>query len=426
MATVQLALHEDRVDGRVTMPAIQVGDRPASLPKDTASTGVLELDAALGGLFWGDNVVWELEEGGSSLAPFVTSIMRAREQFSTVLFVKLEDDPEQLRTIYPDVDVLDARVGGAQAIENAGELLIALRERLQRAPRALVVFDSLDALSDRWGHGIAQRFFTRACPLVLGFWSVGYWSLTPGRHSAQLRQAVDAATQCVVVLTAGRLRVAKAEGRPQGVQGSVFHVRTDGRRTELEPAPTAARLGAALRAVRIQRHLSQGELAGLAGVSASAISQAERGRRGLALDTLLELTSQLDMTIDELLRGEIALGYRLARRTRRDDAAARLAPLLDDRRVGLRARLSWLSPGQSVRAPEVHEGVELVAVAAGLVQIVLPTGRPVLRQGEALLVEWSGVTGWCNVGDHDALIFWVLRDELGPLRPPSARARPQA
>ncbi len=396
-------------------------DRPASALTDTASTGVVELDAALGGLFWGDNIVWELEEGGSSLAPFVTALMRAREQFSSVLFVKLEGDPEQLRAIYPDADVLDARPGSS--IENAGELLIAVRERLQRAPRALVVFDSLDALSDRWGHGIAQRFFTRACPLLLGFWSVGYWSLTPGRHSAQLRQAVDAATQCVVVLTAGRLRIAKAEGRPQGVQGSVFHVRTNGRTTELEPAPTAARLGAALRAVRIQRHLSQGELARLAGVSASAISQAERGRRGLALDTLLDLTSRLDMTIDELLRGEIALGYRLARRTRRDDAAARLAPLLDDRRVGLRARLSCLSPGQSVRARDAHEGVELVAVAAGLVQVVLPTGRPVLRQGEALLVEWSGVTGWCNVGDHDALVFWVLRDELGPLRPPAARVR---
>lgn len=397
------------------------------MSKDTASTGVSELDAVLGGLFWGDNVVWELEEGCSSLTPFVDALMRTRAQFSTVLFVKLEGDPEQQRAAYPDVDVLDARVGGAEAIENAGELLIAVRERLRGVPRALVVFDSLDALSDRWGHGIAQRFFTRACPLLLGHWSVGYWSLTPGRHSAQLRQAVDAATQCVLVLTAGRLRIAKAEGRPQGVQGSVFHVRTNGRRgTALEAAPTAARLGAALRAVRIQRHLSQGELARLAGVSASAISQAERGRRGLALDTLLDLTSQLDMTIDELLRGEIALGYRLARRTRRDDAAARLATLLDDRRVGLRARLSCLSPGQSVRAREAHEGVELIVVAAGLVQVVLPTGRPVLRQGEALLVEWSGVTGWSNVGDHDALVFWVLRDELGALRAPSARVRRDA
>ncbi|MCW3006269.1 MAG: hypothetical protein JWP17_895, partial [Solirubrobacterales bacterium] len=81
------------------------------------------------------------------------------------------------------------------------------------------------------------------------------------------------------------------------------------------------------------------------------------------------------------------------------------------------------SPGQSVRAPEVHEGVELVAVAAGLVQVILPTGRPVLRQGEVLLVEWSGVTGWCNVGDCRAAMFWILRDELGTLRPPSARVR---
>ena len=411
------------IPARVATPAGDAAHRPAGSSNATASTGVTELDAALGGLFWGDNVVWELEEGGSSLAPFVAALMRAREQFNRVLFVKLEGDPEQTRALYPDVDLLDAGPDGAHAIANAGELLIAVREYLRRAPRALVVFDSLDALSDRWGHAIAQRFFTRACPLLLGLWSVGYWSLTPARHSAQLRQAVDAATQCVFVLTAGRLRIAKAEGRPQGVQGSVFHVRTDGAGTELEPAPTAARLGAALRAVRIQRHLSQGELARLAGVSPSAISQAERGRRGLSLETLLDLASHLDMTIDELLRGEIALGYRLARRTRRDDAAARLAPLLDDRRVGLRASLSCLAPGQSVRTQEAHEGVELIAVAAGLVQVVLPTGRPVLRQGEALLIEWSGVTGWSNVGDHDALVFWVLRDELGPLRPLASRVR---
>jgi transcriptional regulator with XRE-family HTH domain len=380
---------------------------------DTASTGVAGLDAVLGGLFWGDNVVWEVEEGGS-LDPFVLALLAAREQFSRVLLVKLDGDPAPLATAYPDVEVLDAREGSA--IENAGELLSTVRERAQRGPRALVVFDSLDALSDRWGHEMAQRFFTRACPLLLGLWSVAYWSLTPGRHSSQLRQAVDATTQCVLVLSPDRLRIAKAEGRPQGVQGAVFSVKPDRPVPELEAAPTAARLGAALRAIRIQRHLTQGELARLAGVSASAISQAERGRRGLALHTLLDLTSRLDMTIDELLRGEIALGYRLARRTRGDDAAARVFPLLEDARVGLRAHLACLSPGQSVRATEGHDGVELVAVASGLVQVLLPTGRPVLRHGEVLLVEWSGVTGWRNVGDQDAVIFWILRDELGPLR----------
>ena len=119
------------------------------------------------------------------------------------------------------------------------------------------------------------------------------------------------------------------------------------------------------------------------------------------------------MTIDELLRGEIALGYRLARRPGWGHRAKQLSPLLDDPHVGLRAQLSHLSPGQSVRVGTPHNGVELVAVAGGLVQVILPTGRPVLRQGESLLVERSGVTGWRNVGEDDALIFWILRDDLG-------------
>lgn len=34
-----------------------------------------------------------------------------------------------------------------------------------------------------------------------------------------------------------------------------------------------------------------------------------------------------------------------------------------------------------------------------------------LRGGEALLAEASGVTGWRNLGDREAVVFWVLRDE---------------
>jgi transcriptional regulator with XRE-family HTH domain len=381
---------------------------PASGPRqERASTGIAQLDSAVGGLYWGDNVVWELEEGGS-LEPFRAAVLRGHGQFSMVVLVTLEADPEELRAAHPGADVVDVRPGSS--IADPGALLDVVRERVGRAPRALVIFDSLDAFTDRWGRAATQRFFTRACPLLFDLWAVSYWSLTPSRHSIQLRQAVDASTQCVLVLAGDRLRIAKAEGRPHGVQGGVFALEITALDMHVRPAPTAARLGAALRALRIQRHLSQGELARLAGVSPSAISQAERGRRGLALQTLLDLTSRLGMTIDELLRGEIALGYRLSRRTRRDDAAARLLPLLDDPQVGLRAHLSCLTPGQSVRAPEPHEGVELIAVAAGLVQVVLPTGRPILRQGETLLVEWAGVTGWSNVGDEEAVLFLVLRD----------------
>ena len=381
---------------------------------NTVSTGVPQLDAALGGLYWGDNVVWELDDGGV-LEPFVAGLLRDREQFHRIVFVRFEGDLEGPRAAYSDVEVLDAREGSAVA--DPCSLLTAVREHAQ-VPHSVMIFDSLDHLSARWEDEMAQRFFTHACPMLLDLWAVAYWSLTPSHHSAVLRQAVDATTQCVLVLGRDRLRIAKAEGRPPGVQGSVFHLHPNGSHPELEEAPTAARLGAALRAIRIQRHLSQGELAEMAGVTASAVSQVERGRRGLALDTLLELTSRLNMTLDELLRGEIALGYRLARAPGPEDRVDRLCPLLDDPLVGLRLQLSHLSPGQSARPNSAHDGVELVAVAEGLVQVTLPTGRPVLRQGEALLVEWSGVVAWRNIGKEDALVFWVLRDDPGPSRPP--------
>lgn len=53
----------------------------------------------------------------------------------------------------------------------------------------------------------------------------------------------------------------------------------------------------------------------------------------------------------------------------------------------------------------------MIAVAKGLVQVVLATGRPVLRQGEALLAERSGITSCRNLSDREAMVFWILRDE---------------
>ena len=35
---------------------------------------------------------------------------------------------------------------------------------------------------------------------------------------------------------------------------------------------------------------------------------------------------------------------------------------------------------------------------------------PVLRQGEALLADRSGISGWRNIGQRPAALFWVIRD----------------
>lgn len=376
---------------------------------ETASTGVAELDRTLGGLFWGDNVVWEIEEG-SSVEPFYRSIAaRAAEDYEYAAYVTVTREPGAVREAHPELDVVDARPGTRLA--QPASLLGEIQKLCTDVERDLLLFDPLEAMGAEWGSDIALRFFTRGCPMLLELGAIAYWSFSPGEIGQTARREIEEVTQCVIAVGDGRLRVAKAEGRPFGVQGSVFRYRAEDGVPELSPAPTAARLGSALRAIRLQRHLSQSELARLAGVSPSAVSQAERGQRGLSLKTLLDLTARLGITLDELLRGEVAPGYRLARRhDPRRAADAKPLPLLDDPETGLRAYLLRLAPKASSELGFAHKGVEMITVGAGLVQVVLPTGRPVLRQGEALIAERSGISSCRNIGDREALVFWVLRD----------------
>jgi transcriptional regulator with XRE-family HTH domain len=381
---------------------------PDSQHYPVASTGVTDLDRALHGLYWGDNVVFE-PDSTDSAQPFFAAVAEHTGVYDHAAYVTLTLDPEKIHRDYPSLGVIDARP--ETPLAEAGALLNEVRRRSKPQARTLLLFDPLDDMAARWGTDMARRFFTRCCPLLLEVGAIAYWSLSQGERFEPLRRDVEDVTQCVLVVRDGRLRIAKAEGRPVGVQGSVYHYRLADGRPELTQAPAAARLGGALRAVRMQRQLSQAQLAQLADVSASAISQAERGQRGLSLETLLTLTANLNITVDELLRGHVSPGYRLGRR---DDPAATPTgtpiPLLDDPEAGLRAYLVRLAPGATATPNIDHKGTELVAVVGGLVQVQLTSGRPVLRQGEALLADRSSIRGWRNIAQRPAALFWVIRD----------------
>ena len=374
-----------------------------------ASTGVPPLDAALDGLYWGDNVVWETE-GADAVAPFFGALSDQRDAYDLAAYVTLDRAPEEVRDAYPGFEVIDARVTGP--LGRPASLLQAIYDRCDRVARSLLLFDPLDSMAARWGTDTARAFFVRCCPHLLEVGAIAYWSVGHGTALAQLRRQISEVTQCVFSLSDDRLRIAKAEARGPGVEGSVFRNRVENGRPVLEAAPAAARLGTALRAVRMQRQLSQSDLARLLGISPSAVSQAERGRRGLSLETLLDACAKLDLTLDELLRGDVNPGYRLARRhdpRRRSDG--RPLPLVDDRQAGLRAYLLTLAPRSQAAPHLTHKGVELVAVVGGRVQVLLDSGRPVLRRGETRLAERTAVLGWRNVGESEATLFWILRDD---------------
>lgn len=369
-------------------------------------TGVAALDNALDGLFWGDNVVFQVGDRATADA-FYRAVAAAEVPYDRRLFIRLQE----ASATYPGFDVLDARPNSMLA--QPAPLLHAVFERCQGAERALLLFDGLDAMAARWGGDVAARFFAACCPQLLELGAIAYWFMPTRDDHPGLRRTVEEVTQCVFLVDQGRLRVAKAEGRPPGVEGSVFRWSQVDGLPVLTGAPIVARVGTALRAARLQRNLNQSDLARIAGVSASAISQAERGQRGLSLETVLALSTGLNVTLDELLRGEVATGYRIGRGRYRPRGRADTGdpiPLLDDREAGLRAYLVRLPRRASAEPHISHKATELVAVANGLVQVMLETGRPVLRGGEALLVHEAPILGWRNLGVGEAILFWILRD----------------
>ena len=384
-------------------PSAQINEPPL---EDVASTGVPELDEALAGLFWCDNVVLEVPAPPAA-QPFYRAVAAAPQQYDQRLYISLSGGSDAIRGF----DLIHAAPGTELA--QPAPLLRAIAERCRRGARNLVLFEGMETMIERWGAELAGRFFGHCCPQLLELGAIAYWSVPSGERGRRLRRTIEEVTQCVLVVEDSRLRIAKADGRPPGIEGSVFRYSDADGLPSLTPAPVAARIGAALRAARTQRQLSQSDLARLAGVSPSAISQAERGQRGLSLETLLELTANMNMTLDELLRGEVVAGYRLGRRThprRRVDGGHEPLPLLDDPAAGVRAYLVRLPARQSGAPHVAHKGTELVAVANGLVQVVLATGRPVLRRGEAILIEAAAIERWRNLGPSEAMLFWILRD----------------
>jgi quercetin dioxygenase-like cupin family protein len=121
------------------------------------------------------------------------------------------------------------------------------------------------------------------------------------------------------------------------------------------------------------------------------------------------LSERLSMGVDDLLASAPAGGYVLARRPR--TVGEGTTALLDDPKAGLRAYLVRLAPGASGAPEFLHKGAELVLVASGLVQLTIGTDTPVMRAGDAALATTVAVSGWRNLLNSPALLFWVVRDD---------------
>jgi transcriptional regulator with XRE-family HTH domain len=374
---------------------------------DRCSTGVPDLDVLLGGLIAGDNMVWVSGEAGLLDHIERAFVEEGRRLGEPCLYVSTEAPKAKVHArVGAHCMVVDARPQAR--LTDAVALEQTLVKAAATAPTRIVL-DGLDAFARRWGHKKALAFFSTICPRLFDLGSVAYWRASRSELGSSFLEGVGKVTQCVLELNRDHLRVVKAEGRGAALQGRLVRLQVADGSIRLENERALGRLGEGLRRLRAERHLTQGDLARLAGVSPSAISQAEAGHRGLSLDTLLTLSEGLGVGLDELLVNEPATNYVLARR---DRSGARLAQtaLLDDPTAGLRAYLINLRPGGAGSPPIAHKGVEMVLVAHGLIQVDLGSATPVLRTGDAALATKAAVSGWRNLSAEPARLFWILRD----------------
>ena len=167
------------------------------------------------------------------------------------------------------------RAGPGTDLAHPADLLREVHRICHAGEHRLLLFDSLDSMARAWGSSGARGFFARCCPLLLDLGAIGYWSMSARETPTAVRDTVESVTQCVLRVDERSIRVAKAEGRGEGARGAVLHWHLEDSRAVLAPANITGRVAASLRALRRARALSQQELAGLAGVTASAISQAK-------------------------------------------------------------------------------------------------------------------------------------------------------
>lgn len=368
------------------------------------SSGVADLDDAIGGLIPGDNIVW-VAENSTAFRSFEDAFLaEGLRGGRTCVYVQTDREDPALHAYDPAIIVFDARVGRAHG--DAPTIERALIEIGREHQYAHIVVGGLDALVRRWGPDKVVGLYRRTCPRLFGLGALAYWRVSRGALGSSSLDQIRHVAQCVFEIGDGHLNISKAEGRGAAVQGRILKMDSQQGVPVLSSEKAIGRIGRGLQQFRRQRNLSQADIAASAGVTPSAISQAESGRRGLSLDTLLVLGEHLGISIDALLDNRPATGYVLARRPA---TSATVASLFDDPERGLVVYLVRLGPGAEGSPPFSYKGIELIAVASGIIQLTVGPETPVMRAGDAVLTARDPVRGWRNLFAEPAMFFWILK-----------------
>jgi transcriptional regulator with XRE-family HTH domain len=397
------------------------------------TTGVPALDELIDGVRVGDNLVI-LGPDTTTLEAVGRAFVAAVADGPTVV-VRTED---RAAPPPPDVVLLDWREGSATTMPAAdgpagvatdGPAGVAAGVAAFRAALATLdaadagagegasfLIDSLTGIQDRWGADLALETFLSSCPRLYRRGSVAMWLLVRDRHDRAFLDRLCEITQVVIDVrrTDGQFaaEVLVAAGRPGPTVGR--RVALESTAGGLEAAgPVSAgrqRLGTLVRAQRTTRGLSQAELARRIGISPSALSQVERGVRGLSAESLIRIWEVLGVPFGP--EDPSPRGYRIDRRAghqRRDLAeGVRGHQRLDDPRVGQLWEVR-VAPGARGRHPLFPgKATEVVLVRRGALDVEVGGHHETLHEGDTLLAPDAVIRAWANPTTEPVELVWSL------------------
>jgi transcriptional regulator with XRE-family HTH domain/KaiC/GvpD/RAD55 family RecA-like ATPase len=426
--------------------------------KIRVASGVSHLDRLLGGLYIGDNVVWQ-DDAGSLASVFCLNFIQASQaQNKSIIYFSFDRSPKNLLQKLGQladnkrltiVDCFTHGKGGGsdvflnfykkdsvkypcriisvsdpRKVDSVIDTFFEIHKTMTGDVR--LVFESLTGMQELWGgEEYIINFYSHSCPLLYELNTIAYWVMEKKAHTPRLRAKINQIAQVAIELSVRRgktsLTILKAEKRDlDTLNKPVNYWSKDLKITfDLEKPSTGwFDLGLRLREFRIKRGLSQTELAKLTGVTPSSISQIESNLIYPSLPGLLKIAEVLGVEVGSffqksaVMTNRIVFPYAEAVDVNFPDMpdgsiyASLLTPV--DFMFKAVPYIIKIPPQKSLPSHFfIHKGEEIGYLLSGKLQVKIDKAVYTVRARDVIYLSSDIPTQWKNPGPGLARLLWI-------------------
>ncbi|ALD63038.1 helix-turn-helix domain-containing protein [Glutamicibacter soli] len=180
----------------------------------------------------------------------------------------------------------------------------------------------------------------------------------------------------------------------------------------VEPSGSSINIGARLRGVRQQQHMTIDQVAELSGLTKGFLSRVERDLTSPSVSTLLKLCEVLGIEVGTLFEVPDTTLVRLGDAPRISLGGSGITEKLvtprGEKRVQvIRAEVEPRGKGEN-ELYSVDCELEVLHVASGVFTLVLPERVVELAAGDTMTFPGREPHSWENPGDEPAVVLWTL------------------